>query len=70
MGQLWVFYVRGPDAPEARIHAFKQEVRRRPIAGDVYTQASGIEDEDNRLVQAATGALFVPEGLLAMDGQD
>src|SRR3989337_3604198 len=37
----------GPDDPEgraARITAFKRELRQRPIAGDVYTQATSIED--------------------------
>ncbi|OGX86029.1 glycoside hydrolase [Hymenobacter lapidarius] len=58
----------GPQDAEARtssIHAFKQELRRRPIAGDVYTQATNIEDERNGLIDAHTGALSVPEKLLA-----
>ncbi|HEY0070326.1 MAG TPA: glycoside hydrolase family 2 [Chloroflexia bacterium] len=47
-----------------QIEAFKHELRKRPIAGDVYTQATSIEDEVNGLIDPATGALLVPEGLL------
>ncbi|GAA3972993.1 glycoside hydrolase family 2 TIM barrel-domain containing protein [Hymenobacter antarcticus] len=52
-------------ARTASISAFKQELRRRPIAGDVYTQATNIEDERNGLIDPHTGALSVPAGLLA-----
>ena len=58
----------GPEELGARaecIRAFKQELRRRPIAGDVYTHASSIEDETNGLLDPHTGALLVPAGLLA-----
>ena len=58
----------GPQDAGARtesIHAFKQELRRRPIAGDVYTQATNIEDERNGLIDPHTGALSVPANLLA-----
>ncbi|MBF9220669.1 glycoside hydrolase family 2 protein [Hymenobacter ruricola] len=58
----------GPQDAEARtnsIKAFKQELRSRPIAGDVYTQATNIEDERNGLIDPHTGALSVPEDLLA-----
>jgi hypothetical protein len=58
----------GPQDAEARaasIAAFKQELRRRPIAGDVYTQATNIEDERNGLLDSHTGELSVPAGLLA-----
>lgn len=48
-----------------RIKLFKDELRKRPIAGDVYTQATNIEDERNGLIDAATGNLMVPAGLLA-----
>jgi hypothetical protein len=48
-----------------RIRAFKRELTDRPIAGDVYTQATGIEEERNGLLDARTGALLVPAGLLA-----
>lgn len=54
-----------PGARAARIGAFKRELRARPIAGDVYTQATSIEDEDNGLIDPRTGELVVPEGLLS-----
>lgn len=57
----------GPkDAEERaeRIRQFKQELRKHAIAGDVYTQATNIEDERNGLMDAHTGELFVPEGIL------
>jgi beta-galactosidase/beta-glucuronidase len=49
------------------IKQFKQELRNRAIAGDVYTQATGIEDEMNGLIDAETGKLLVPAGLLRSD---
>jgi beta-galactosidase/beta-glucuronidase len=58
----------GPADAEARtnsIRAFKQELRQRAIAGDVYTQATNIEDERNGLIDPHTGELSVPAGLLA-----
>ena len=55
---------KGSDERTALIKAFKDELRKRPIAGDVYTQATNIEDERNGLIDAHTGALSVPEGLL------
>jgi beta-galactosidase/beta-glucuronidase len=48
----------------SRISAFKRELRQRRIAGDVYTQATSIEDEDNGLIDPQTGELTVPAGLL------
>jgi hypothetical protein len=48
----------------SRIREFKEELRRRPIAGDIYTQATNIEDERNGLIDAHTGELSVPAGLL------
>lgn len=51
-----------------QIAAYKRELRRRPIAGDVYTQAVSIEEEVNGLLDPETGELFVPEGILASDG--
>ena len=57
----------GPGGGEARtdsIQAFKQELRKRPIAGDVYTQATNIEDERNGLIGFHSGELEVPAGLL------
>ena len=46
------------------IRAFKRELRARAIAGDVYTQATDIEDERNGLIDAATGDLRLPRGVL------
>ena len=46
------------------IRKFKKELRSRPIAGDVYTQATNIEDERNGLIDEKTGELAVPAGLL------
>lgn len=53
-----------------RIRAFKRELRRRPIAGDVYTQATNVEEETNGLLDEHTGALLVPKGLLASSAHD
>jgi len=61
----------GPDDARAkadRIRAFKAALRRRPIAGDVYTQATSIEDETNGLLDPDTGALLVPAGLFDSAG--
>ncbi len=60
----------GPKDDEERteqIRLFKEELRKRSIAGDVYTQATNIEDERNGLIDAATGELHVPAGLLKSD---
>ncbi|HEY0900017.1 MAG TPA: glycoside hydrolase family 2, partial [Sphingobacteriaceae bacterium] len=46
------------------IRKFKKELRKRKIAGDVYTQAISIEDERNGLINDKTGELFVDEMLL------
>lgn len=57
----------GPQDAEARtnsIRDFKRELRQRPIAGDVYTQATNIEDERNGLIGFHSGKLEVPAGLL------
>jgi beta-galactosidase/beta-glucuronidase len=57
----------GPTGEEDRtsqIRLFKNELRKRSIAGDVYTQATNIEDEQNGLIDFHTGELMVPEGLL------
>jgi beta-galactosidase/beta-glucuronidase len=57
----------GPKGSDERTHlikAFKDELRKRPIAGDVYTQATNIEDERNGLIDPHTGELSVPDGLL------
>jgi hypothetical protein len=47
-----------------RIRQFKKELRRDSIAGDVYTQATNIENERNGLIEPHTGELTVPAGLL------
>lgn len=53
------------DAERAKqIKIFKQELRKRPIAGDVYTQATNIEEEQNGLIESLTGELKVPQDLL------
>jgi hypothetical protein len=54
-----------PEVRARQITAYKQALRARPIAGDVYTQATNIEDERNGLLDSETGTLFVPPGLLA-----
>ncbi len=61
----------GPQESEDRadrIRLFKEEMRKRSIAGDVYTQATNIEDERNGLIDFQTGELSVPAGLLASGG--
>ncbi len=57
----------GPQSNEeraAQIKLFKEELRKRQIAGDVYTQATNIEEEQNGLIDVQTGELRVPEGIL------
>lgn len=57
----------GPSNSEDRtekIRAFKEELRKRKIGGDIYTQATNIEDERNGLIDFHTGELWVPAGLL------
>ncbi|MEX1241978.1 MAG: glycoside hydrolase family 2, partial [Cyclobacteriaceae bacterium] len=51
-----------------RIKLFKEELRSHRIAGDIYTQATNIEDERNGLIDPDTGDLSVPEGLLNSRG--
>ncbi|WP_299289444.1 glycoside hydrolase family 2 TIM barrel-domain containing protein [uncultured Mucilaginibacter sp.] len=60
----------GPQSNDERtqqIRLYKEELRKRPIAGDVYTQATDIEDEVNGLI-TTDGKLKVPEGLLNSRG--
>ena len=57
----------GPDdlaARADRIRAFKAELRNHRISGDIYTQATDIEEEKNGLINPQTGELSVPKGLL------
>jgi beta-galactosidase/beta-glucuronidase len=61
----------GPSDSESRterIKAFKEELRKHKIAGDIYTQATNIEDEKNGLLDFHTGELWVPEGTLSSKG--
>jgi beta-galactosidase/beta-glucuronidase len=53
------------DERAERIREFKRELRARPFAGDVYTQATNIEDERNGIIDPQTGELLVPPGLLS-----
>ncbi|WP_080056686.1 glycoside hydrolase family 2 protein [Spirosoma aerolatum] len=46
------------------IRLFKQALQQYPIAGDIYTQATNIEEEQNGLMDVKTGDLWVPPGLL------
>jgi len=60
----------GPQEESERarlIAAFKEELRRHPLAGDVYTQATNIEDERNGIIDFETGALMAPAGLLSSE---
>lgn len=57
----------GPEGLEERadrIRLFKQELRKRAIAGDIYTQATNIEDERNGIIDPHTGELAVPADLM------
>jgi hypothetical protein len=66
-GGFGFFDYGGPaeaQAKAARIRAYKRELRLRAVAGDVYTQAVSIEDENNGLIDPHTGELLVPTGLL------
>jgi beta-galactosidase/beta-glucuronidase len=47
-----------------RIREFKREMRRRQVAGDIYTQATSIEEETNGIIDPASGEILVPAGLL------
>ncbi len=53
------------DAEKAnQIIAFKDAIRKLPIAGDVYTQATNIEEEKNGLMDEHSGELKIPDGIL------
>ncbi|GAB3959107.1 hypothetical protein GCM10028805_54600 [Spirosoma harenae] len=47
-----------------RIRLFKQLLREYPIAGDIYTQATDIEEERNGLIDPKSGSITVSAGLL------
>ena len=55
---------QGYDARALQICVYKAALRGRAIAGDVYTQATNIEDERNGLIDVETGRLLVPNDLL------
>ena len=62
----------GPDDFNVRsekIKEFKKELRKHSIAGDVYTQATNVEDERNGIIDAETGELKVDKGLLSSGEQ-
>lgn len=62
----------GPKDNEERasqIRLFKKELRDRPFAGDVYTQATNIEEERNGIIDFGTGELKVPDGLFNTEDQ-
>ena len=52
------------DERNQQIALFKVELRKRLIAGDIYTQATNIEEEQNGLIDFETGELKVKEELL------
>lgn len=58
---------KGEGERAKKIALFKKELKSRPIAGDVYTQATNIEEEKNGLIDFSTGELNVPLGLLGDD---
>ena len=47
-----------------KIELYKRELRLHPIAGDVYTQATNIEEEQNGIIDFNSGSLNVPAGIL------
>ena len=53
-----------------QIRLFKRELRKRSLAGDVYTQATNIEDERNGLIDPQSGELLVPASLLSSRSDD
>ncbi|MES2827468.1 MAG: sugar-binding domain-containing protein [Bacteroidota bacterium] len=55
---------RGDEERTVQIKQYKEELRKRPIAGDVYTQATNIEDEVNGIIDFTSGELAVAPGLL------
>ena len=55
---------QGSEERAERIRQYKWELRKRAIAGDIYTQATNIEDERNGIINSQTGELSVPAGLL------
>ena len=67
MGRLWLANNGDPcdDGSQAQqIKLYKQALRKHHMTGDVDTQATIIEDEQNGLIDAASGESKVPAGLL------
>ena len=67
MGRFRLERYGGPEEANdkaERITSFKRELRKRPIAGDVYTQATSIEEENNGVIDPDTGELIVPARIL------
>lgn len=58
------------DDRASQIALYKKELKKHAIAGDVYTQATNIEGEQNGIIDFSTGALKVPEGLLGSGSAD
>jgi hypothetical protein len=58
---------RDADERAEIIRKFKKELRNRSIAGDVYTQATNIEEERNGLIDSHTGELKVPSEILSSE---
>ena len=54
----------GNESKAELIRRFMRALRERPIAGDVYTQATSVEEEVNGLIDTETGAILVPDGVL------
>jgi hypothetical protein len=54
----------GAEEKSQRIKDFKREMRARRVGGDIYTQATSIEDETNGIINADSGELLVEPGLL------
>jgi beta-galactosidase/beta-glucuronidase len=66
-GGFGFFEYGGPSETEvkaAQIKKFKRELSSHAVAGDVYTQAVSIEDENNGLIEPHSGELLAPAGLL------
>jgi hypothetical protein len=54
----------GAEEKSGKIREFKREMKRRRVAGDIYTQATSIEDENNGIINSESGELLVEAGLL------
>ena len=53
------------DERASQIRLFKKELKDRQFAGDVYTQATNIEEERNGIIDFGSGELKVPDGLFS-----